>query len=175
MQTLFTPWRYSYIRSTASPSEGCFLCGAAADPGDPARLVLTTTEHHVVLLNKHPYNNGHLMVAPRQHRATPGEMEPAAQTELWPLVLACQQALERVYRPHGLNLGLNLGVAAGAGVPDHWHLHILPRWSGDTNFLSVVGEIRLVPEDLETTRVRLVAVLDEVLTGFVRGRGAQHE
>jgi ATP adenylyltransferase len=159
MQTLFTPWRYSYIRSAGSPPGECFLCAAGANPEDPERLVLLTTEHHVVLLNKHPYNNGHLMIAPRQHRASPGEMEPAAQAELWSLVLRCQRAVEQTYRPHGLNLGLNLGVAAGAGVPDHWHLHLVPRWSGDTNFLSVVGDVRLIPEDLGTTLQRLRAAL----------------
>lgn len=155
MQTLFTPWRYGYISSPTPMVDECFLCAASRFPEDPERLVVALTEHHVVLLNKHPYNNGHLMIAPRSHVASPTEAELAAQAELWPLVLRCQRMLEAVYRPHGLNLGMNLGQAAGAGVPSHWHLHLVPRWQADTNFMTTLAEVRLVPEELEVTRRRL--------------------
>ncbi len=151
MDNLFTPWRYAYIKGESPPEEECFLCTAGRRPDDPERLVVATTAHHVVLLNRHPYTNGHLMIAPRDHVAWPGDLPPAARDEFWPLVLRAEGVLRRVYRPHGLNLGMNLGRSAGAGVPDHYHLHLVPRWEGDTNFMSVVAAVRLVPQDLRTS------------------------
>jgi ATP adenylyltransferase len=154
METLFTPWRFAYI-SAARQDTGCFLCEAAAAPDDPERLVIHTAARHLVILNRHPYSNGHLMVAPRAHLASPLAAPPEAQAELWPVVLLAQRVLEEAYAPDGLNMGLNLGLAAGAGVPDHFHLHLVPRWQGDTNFMSAVANTRLVPEDLTQTRDRL--------------------
>jgi len=153
MQVLFTPWRYAYI--TGQQQSGCFFCEAAADPDGADRLVVHSTEHHVVLLNRHPYSNGHLMVAPRAHVPTPGDALPAAQAEMWPLLLLAQRVLGAAYHPDGLNVGMNLGRVAGAGVPDHYHLHVVPRWEGDTNFMTVTADTRLVPEDLTQTRERL--------------------
>ena len=154
METLFTPWRYAYI--TEHPQTGgCFLCDAAAAPEEPERLVLHLAPHHLVILNRHPYSNGHLMVAPREHVATPLLASPEAQAELWPTVLLAQRVLEEAYRAPGMNVGMNLGTAAGAGLPDHFHVHVLPRWQGDTNFMTAVGRTRLVPESLEGTRERL--------------------
>ena len=101
----------------------------------------------MVLLNRYPYTNGHLMVAPLAHQADPADSDPAARDAFWPLVLRCQEALKAVYAPHGFNMGLNLGQAGGAGVPEHYHFHIVPRWEGDTNFMTVLGETRLVPEE----------------------------
>lgn len=116
MQQLFTPWRYSYI-STSADDSGCFLCAAARCPADPDGLVVYTTRHHLVMLNLHPYANGHLMVAPLEHFTSPHESGPEAQAELWPLALRSQRILTEAYRPHGFNLGMNLGAPAGAGVP----------------------------------------------------------
>jgi ATP adenylyltransferase len=155
METLFTPWRYAYI-TAAKQDSGCFLCAAAAAPTEAERLVVHATRWHVVLLNRHPYSNGHLMVAPREHAASPRMVGREAQLELWPLVLLAQQALESAYHPDGFNIGLNLGRVAGAGVPDHFHVHLVPRWNGDTNFMTAVGGTRLVPETLEQTRERLL-------------------
>jgi ATP adenylyltransferase len=160
MEVLFTPWRYAYITGQAESREqraagGCFLCEAAAAVDDPERLVVHATEHHVVLLNRHPYSNGHLMVAPRQHVASPAAAPAAAQRESWPLLLLCQSVLEAAYGPDGMNVGMNLGRVAGAGLPDHYHLHLVPRWQGDTNFMTAIAETRLVPEDLLQTRERL--------------------
>lgn len=154
MDTLFTPWRYQYI-SSEKTSSGCFLCEAAGHPDDADRLVVARRQHHIVLLNRHPYTNGHLMIAPRQHLASPEQASTEACAELWPLVLEAKRVLEELYSPNGFNIGLNLGQAAGAGVPDHFHLHVVPRWGGDTNFMSVVGGVRLIPEDLDDLRVRL--------------------
>ncbi len=154
MDTLFTPWRYEYISSERT-SSGCFLCAAASEPENAARLVVHVTGHHVVLLNRHPYSNGHLMIAPREHLASPEQASAEARAELWPTVLEARRVLQELYAPGGFNLGLNLGQAAGAGVPDHFHLHVVPRWRGDTNFMSVVGGVRLIPEDLADLRNRL--------------------
>ena len=164
METLFTPWRLAYI-TAARQETGCFLCEAAAAPNDPERLVLHTTASHLVILNRHPYSNGHLMVAPREHLASPRHSPPEASAELWPLVLLAQQVLEEAYAPDGLNVGLNLGRAAGAGVPDHFHVHLVPRWQGDTNFMTAVAQTRLVPEDLTQTRERLMPLFARLGAG----------
>jgi ATP adenylyltransferase len=172
METLFTPWRRAYITQPAqSPQQGCFLCAAAEQPDDAERLVVAVARHHLVMLNLHPYSSGHLMVAPLAHIASPLEASAAAQAELWPLVLKAQSVLAGAYQPQGFNLGMNLGQAAGAGVPGHYHFHIVPRWSGDTNFMSVLAEVRLVPEDLGQTRERLRALfaLEPELGGTDRG------
>lgn len=159
METLFTPWRHAYITASPTPdASGCFFCAAAADPADPGRLAVARSPHHVVLLNRHPYSSGHLMVAPAAHLASPQEAEGASREEFWPLVLAAQRVLERAYAPHGFNLGMNLGSPAGAGVPGHYHFHLVPRWNGDTNYMTVLAEVRLVPEDLGTARERLRAL-----------------
>ncbi len=160
MDTLFTPWRYKYI-SSEKTSSGCFLCEAAGDPEDADRLVVALRRHHVVLLNRHPYTNGHLMIAPREHLASPEQASREGQAELWPVVLECKRVLEEVYSPDGFNIGLNLGQAGGAGLPEHFHLHIVPRWGGDTNFMSVVGGVRLIPEDLGELRDRLAPLFGE--------------
>jgi ATP adenylyltransferase len=155
MQTLFAPWRYHYITQAKPADEECFFCAAAHRPDDPESLVVWVARHHLVMLNRHPYTNGHLMVAPLAHVPSPVDSEPAAQAELWPVVLTAQRALTAACRPDGFNMGINLGSAAGAGVPGHFHFHVVPRWQGDTNFMSVLAGVRVVPEDLVTTRQRL--------------------
>lgn len=155
METLFTPWRYAYITGREKRSDGCFFCAAGREPDAAERLVVHVTEHHVVLLNRHPYSSGHLMIAPVEHIALPEQASLASQRELWPLVLRCRAVLEGAYQPDGMNVGMNVGQGAGAGVPDHFHVHLVPRWQGDTSFITVVGETRLVPEDLLEARRRL--------------------
>lgn len=157
-QVLFTPWRYRYITQPGPADDECFFCRAARLPDDPETLVVHLAEWHVVLLNRHPYSNGHVMVAPRVHVADPSEMPPEAQAEMWPLALRCRSVLQRAYRCDGMNVGMNIGRVAGAGVPGHYHLHVVPRWSGDTNFMTVVGDTRLVPEDLGESWRRLRAL-----------------
>ena len=157
MEILFTPWRYAYITQSADPAE-CFLCAAARSPAEPEGLVVATADHHLVMLNLHPYSNGHLMVAPLAHWSSPQESSEAARAEFWPLVLKCQRVLAAAYHPHGFNMGINLGTPAGAGVPSHYHFHVVPRWSGDTNFMTVLAGVRLLPEDLRHARERLKAL-----------------
>lgn len=167
MQTLFTPWRQAYITHLESDS-ACFFCAAADQPDHEDGLVVATTRHHLVMLNLHPYSSGHLMVAPRAHLASPQDSSEEARAEFWPLVLKTQRLLAAAYSPQGFNLGLNLGQAAGAGVPNHYHFHVVPRWAGDTNFMSVLAEVRLVPEELRQSRERLRALFakeEEPLAG----------
>ena len=179
MQTLFTPWRYDYIKGkgpeAGGAEEGCFLCAAAREPDDPERLVVHVAAHHLVMLNRHPYTNGHLMIAPLRHVASPGETTREEAAELWPLVLEAQRVLAEDCEPDGFNLGINLGAAAGAGVPDHFHFHVVPRWGGDTNFMGVVAGVRMVPQALDETRGRLrerFAAAGQGAAGRGSGRGA---
>jgi ATP adenylyltransferase len=157
METLFTPWRYSYITQSV-PDSDCFFCSSGRNPDDPDGLVVHIARHHLVMLNLHPYSSGHLMVAPLEHLSSPLESPAEAQAEFWPLVLKSQRVLAKANAPQGFNLGMNLGKPAGAGVPGHFHFHLVPRWAGDTNFMTVLAEVRLVPEDLRQTRARLRAL-----------------
>jgi ATP adenylyltransferase len=165
MDALFTPWRFPFV-SERIEDDGCFFCAAALQPDDPERLVVRLGRDHLVMLNRYPYTNGHLMVAPREHLDDPRESSSEARAAFWTLVLEAQDVLSGLYRPDGLNLGMNVGQAAGAGVPGHYHLHLVPRWNGDTNFASVVGGVRLIPEDLHSTwqRVRAAFAAREVVS-----------
>jgi ATP adenylyltransferase len=132
--------------------DGCVFC-RAGDGDDP--LVVHRGAGAFVILNLFPYNNGHVMVVPRRHIATLAEASPDELTELMVLVRDCERVLTAAYAPHGINVGLNLGRAAGAGVADHLHVHLVPRWNGDTNFMTVVADARVLPETLEQTAARL--------------------
>ena len=158
METLFAPWRHTYITAQKTPGEECFFCAAARQPDGPDSLVVHTARHHLIMLNLHPYASGHVMVAPLAHLSSPEESPAEACQEFWPLVLTAQRVLAEAYKPQGFNLGMNLGGAAGAGVPGHFHFHVVPRWQGDTNFMTVLAEVRVVPEDLRQTRERLRAL-----------------
>ena len=151
MDRLFTPWRLDYVTG-ASRDEGggCIFCAAAAAP-DTDPLVVHRGQRVFVILNKYPYNNGHAMVVPYQHTAELGALDADELAEMMAVAQRIERALTTLYRPHGFNLGLNLGKPAGAGILDHLHLHIVPRWNGDTNFMTVLGDTRVLPEDLGTT------------------------
>ncbi len=154
MERLWAPWRMEYIKS-ADDEDGCVFCLAAA--GDDAeRLVVRRGAHTFVLLNKFPYASGHLMVAPVRHVGDYGELSGEEVLELHRLASAGIGALAAVYAPQGYNLGWNLGRIAGAGVVDHVHLHVVPRWAGDTNFMPVLADVKVLPEHLHETRRRLV-------------------
>ena len=151
MDRLYSPWRYGYVTSTSQPVDGCVFCGAvAADP-----LVIARGVSAFVILNLYPYNSGHLMVVPARHVASLAELSADELAELMTLVQRAEIALTDVYRPQGINVGLNLGRAAGAGIADHLHIHLVPRWLGDTNFMPLIGEVKVLSEHLETTRARL--------------------
>ncbi|MCL4814647.1 MAG: HIT domain-containing protein [Vicinamibacteraceae bacterium] len=160
MERLWSPWRLAYV-SAASETRECIFCGTC-ESQEAAPLVLHRGVSCYVILNLYPYNNGHLMVVPRRHIATLAQASPEELTEMASLTRWCEIALTEAYHPHGLNVGINLGKAAGAGVADHLHVHIVPRWAGDTNFMTVVGEVRVVPEDLDTTAARLRPILERL-------------
>jgi ATP adenylyltransferase len=161
MHRLWTPWRLEYVTEASTPAPGCIFCDAR-DRRDDAELVVHRGPRAFVILNKFPYNNGHLMVVPNRHVSWLAELEPDELTEIGRLMQDAERALGAVYRPHGFNMGLNLGRPAGAGVPHHLHLHVVPRWDGDTNFISVVGETRVLPEELPQSLVRLRAAFQQL-------------
>ena len=154
MDRLWSPWRYRYVSSAPVTGE-CLFCEKAASREDRENLVILRAEHNFALLNLYPYTSGHLMIAPYAHvgelRAAPKELTD----EMMDLVKRCEQVLRERYHPEGFNVGMNLGRVAGAGVADHIHMHILPRWGGDTNFMSTVSDTRVLPEDLMTTYEKL--------------------
>ncbi len=156
MDRLWSPWRYAYIR-TASPSDACIFCAKLAENNDRENYVLFRGQYNFVLLNLYPYTNGHLMIAPYEHVATLEQAQPETLTEMMALTRESEGHLRSVYRPHGINLGMNIGESAGAGVTGHIHMHVLPRWAGDANFMTVVAETRVLPEGLETTYEKLAA------------------
>jgi ATP adenylyltransferase len=181
MDRLWTPWRLAYVTSNAagnSPSAselGCIFCAAAAvlesstsgaesgAPSAPGDLIVANGRTCYVILNLYPYNNGHLMVVPKRHVASLATTNQAELTEMMQLTRFAEMALTEAYRPHGINVGVNIGRAAGAGVIDHVHIHLLPRWYGDSSFISVVGDTRVIPEDLQQTAQRLRPIFDRLL------------
>ncbi len=157
METLFTPWRFSYLTAPkADAPAGCIFCIAATADDPRAALTLFRSGDALVMLNKYPYTNGHLMVAPVAHEARLYDSQDRSLKALIRLAAEAQRVLSDVYRPHGFNVGMNFGSVAGAGVADHYHLHIVPRWSGDSNFMTVTARTRLVPEELDVTYDKLV-------------------
>jgi ATP adenylyltransferase len=154
MDYLWTPWRYQYIVNTGQ-AKGCIFCDALAAGDDATALILFRGKKNFLILNRFPYTTGHVMVVPHAHQPDLASTDAATLQEMMELSRRAQIALAEVYRPEGFNLGINLGKCAGAGVADHLHMHILPRWTGDTNFMTVVGETRVQPEDLQTTYARL--------------------
>jgi ATP adenylyltransferase len=154
MDHLWSPWRYTYI-SKAEPSGECIFCRKPADHKDKDNFIVHRAEHNFVLLNLYPYTSGHLMIAPYAHVASLSETNPETLMELMELTRDCESVLKSVYNPPGLNVGMNIGACAGAGVAGHIHMHILPRWPGDVNFMTAVGETRVLPEDLGATWEKL--------------------
>jgi ATP adenylyltransferase len=151
---LWTPWRYQYV-TKGEPSSACVFCAAAGGGDDRANLIVHRASHNFVILNRYPYTNGHVMVVPFQHVSTLQDLAEEALLEMIRLARECEKHLRATYRPDGLNIGMNLGRSAGAGIADHVHMHILPRWLSDTNFMTVTGETRVLPEDLPTTWEKL--------------------
>ena len=158
MDFLWTPWRYRYI-ADASKNDSCIFCDALAANDDARTHIVFRGAENFVILNRFPYTSGHVMVVPYAHVADLAAADPDTLAENILIARRVQSALERTYHPQGYNLGMNLGRAAGAGVAGHLHLHVLPRWAGDANFMTVVGETRVEPEDLSTTYEKLRAAL----------------
>ena len=154
MDRLWTPWRLPYVTESSGMMSGCIFCDALARL-ETEPLVVGRGRRCFVILNKFPYNNGHLMVVPNRHVGRLVDLDPEELSEFGHLTQEAERVLTQVYDPHGFNMGLNLGKSAGAGVLDHLHMHVVPRWNGDTNFITVVGETRVLPEELVDTGRRL--------------------
>lgn len=146
---LWAPWRMGYVAGPAP--EGCIFCTYPAAADDQGSLMVRRDEHAFAILNRYPYNNGHLMVAPYTHIADPGSLSEAETTGLWALVCDCLNALREVLKPDGFNVGMNLGRAAGAGYDEHLHVHIVPRWAGDSNFMVALAATKVLPQALEAS------------------------
>jgi ATP adenylyltransferase len=154
MEHIWSPWRYHYIAS-ADKQTGCVFCRIQQENSDRENLVVHRANLNFIVLNMFPYTSGHLMIVPYAHQAMLADVNQATTTEMMELAKRAQVALAAEYNPDGFNLGMNLGRSAGAGVADHIHLHVVPRWTGDANFVSVIGETRVLPEDLKTTYEKL--------------------
>jgi len=157
LDRLWNPWRYRYVTKELRP-EGCIFCDLPKDQNDELSLIVHRARFNYVILNRYPYTTGHLMVVPFQHTDSLQGIDNPTAEELFTLVRVADLKLRQVYRPKGMNLGMNQGEAAGAGIAEHIHMHVLPRWIGDANFLTVVGETRILPEDLSETYRKLKAV-----------------
>jgi ATP adenylyltransferase len=145
-----------YIEGRAS-EEGCILCSRLAQPDGPENLILHRGAKVFVILNRYPYSNGHLMVAPLAHRSSLEDLDESTLGELMRSTTQCMRVLRQVYSAQAFNIGVNIGAAAGAGITDHVHVHVVPRWSGDTNFMATTAETRVIPEALRRTYERLSA------------------
>jgi ATP adenylyltransferase len=154
MERIFSPWRYEYVNAGAR-NEECVLCRARDGVEGADRLVVHVAALNFVVMNLYPYNAGHLMIAPRRHVGSLGAATPEELSEMMALARRLAEVLGEVYHPEGINVGMNLGRPAGAGVADHIHLHVVPRWTGDTNFMTVLGNTRVIPEDPKKACARL--------------------
>jgi ATP adenylyltransferase len=155
VERLWAPWRLEYVQH-ADEQDGCVFCRAAESDDDEDQLVVRRGERAFVLLNKFPYASGHLLVAPYRHGLDFDNLEDDEALEIHRLAAQGLAALRAVYNPEGFNLGWNIARIAGAGIPDHGHLHVVPRWGGDTNFMPVLADVRVIPEHLAATRTKLV-------------------
>jgi ATP adenylyltransferase len=163
MERLWSPWRLAYVTATGRPAgeAGCIFCEVGED------LVLIRGRACYVILNLFPYNNGHLMIVPNRHVGTLRAATAEELSELMRLTRHAEIALTEAYQPQGINIGMNLGRPAGAGVVDHLHVHLVPRWTGDTNFMSVVGNVRVLPEELGETASRLRPIFERLANSDV--------
>lgn len=161
MKRLWASWRMKYISSTTK-EPGCFFCEALKIEDSTENLIVERGKYSFVILNKYPYTSGHIMVSPLQHVANLEELSTDAGAEIMQYISKYVSALKKVYKPEGFNIGANLGQAAGAGVPGHLHFHIVPRWNGDTNYMSTVGDVRVIPEALEDTYKRMREAINKL-------------
>ena len=156
---LYSPWRYDYLK--ADKPEGCIFCIDPKD--DESRFVVHRSEHSFVILNLYPYNNGHLMVVPKRHIASLSDLTAEESADIFSNLKSSEETIKMRYNTDGLNIGINLGKAAGAGVDEHLHIHIVPRWFGDSNYMTVCGDTRVIPEDFQLAYRGLKKLFNELL------------
>ncbi|MFC1963829.1 HIT domain-containing protein [Chloroflexota bacterium] len=153
MEYLWAPWRMQYIQM--EKPEKCILCEKPRESNDVANYILYRGAENFIILNSYPYNPGHLMVAPYRHLSAPEQLTEAERSEHFTLVIRCVEVLRAQFSPGGFNIGINVGAVAGTGIEDHVHTHIIPRWNGDTNFVTVLSDVRVIPEALADTYQKL--------------------
>ena len=161
MENLWAPWRLDYILS--EKKGGCIFCEKVQEDQDRDNLILYRGKCHFVIMNAYPYNNGHMMVVPYRHTSSISGWSDEEMCEFFELADVAVKILKNTMNPDGFNIGINMGECAGAGIADHVHLHVVPRWSGDTNFMPVLGETRVIPEHIMDTYDKLWAALQEIL------------
>lgn len=163
LDRIWAPWRAQYIQTASAPTQSsasCFLCHGLAEENDRENLVVLRRAHSFVILNRYPYNNGHLLVAPRVHKGEIGQLEGPELYEPVETIQKMIRALDRMLQPQGYNIGLNQGKSAGAGLPGHLHWHVVPRWDGDTNFMPILGDTKVIVESLAEFHDRLLGELE---------------
>lgn len=161
MERLWAPWRMEYIgQAREGEDQGCLFCEKPKEGDDEKALIVARSELSFAMLNRYPYNSGHLMVAPFRHVGELEEVEDDESLDMQRLMQRCVKALKEAMQPDGFNIGMNLGVVAGAGIPDHLHWHIVPRWTGDTNFMPVIAQAKVLPEDLTRVNHRLAQAIE---------------
>lgn len=160
MKRIWAPWRMSYIKNNNEKKVNCIFCEKASQDNDASNHILKRGKTCFVLLNIYPYNNGHLMITPYRHVANLTDLSKEEQSELMTLTTMMTDIIKKTMNPQGFNVGLNLGSAAGAGIADHLHMHIVPRWNGDTNFMPAIGETRVLPQSLDETFNSLMEHID---------------
>lgn len=148
LERLWSPWRYEYIKTPDSEKKICFICKATENPEDPESLTIYIDKHILILLNRYPYNNGHLMIAPKNHKKNVEELTKDEWEGLVNGIILSKKVLDNIYKPQGYNIGINLGRVAGAGLEDHLHIHIVPRWAGDTNFMTTISSTKVMAQTL---------------------------
>jgi len=160
---LWAPWRMSYIRSSTGKPEKCIFCEALSSDDDK-HYVVYRSRHSIAMLNLYPYNTAHVMVAPKRHVPSIELLSNEEMLDLWRTVSIVMKAIRLEYSPHGFNIGINIGRVAGAGIEHHVHVHVVPRWNGDTNFMPVVSGVKVMPEDLRSTWLRIRSAIQKVLS-----------
>ncbi len=167
MKYLFTPWRWEYIKRAMKGEEGCVFC-LAQQKSDEEAFILYRGKYNLIIMNIYPYNNGHIMIAPLQHLASPEQAPAELLTEIGVLLQASLRALRRIFSPHGFNVGMNLGRSAGAGVEEHFHLHVVPRWEGDSNYMAVFSDTKVMALDVAQVYRMLKPVLLEEIKNLTK-------
>ncbi len=164
MKIIWAPWRIAYIAK--EKEEGCIFCEKPKENKDRENLILYRGESGFIIINRYPYSNGHLMAVPYRHTNELSELNDAERLELMNLTIKCAEIL-KVIKPDGFNIGMNLGRIAGAGIDDHLHFHVVPRWNGDTNFMPVIGDVKVMPEYLDHTYLKLAEQIKSIKRGEV--------
>jgi len=151
MEIIWAPWRMEYLKNLSEKNNECIFCKMPLQKSDKTNLIIYRGKENFIILNKYPYTNGHLMVVPYLHTSDSVDLNDATALEMWKLTHKCKEVLENTFHPHGFNIGINIGHAAGAGIDQHIHMHIVPRWNGDINFMSSVGKAKVISQDLSET------------------------